>query len=269
MATRARPRPADRGQPRRRAAHPRDARGGAGDAASASRAPTAWRRGSRGCGSGRPTWCCSTCRSPTAVGLETLRALFAPGAGAAGADRAAIVADQELAVEAVSGGAGLPRQGARRLGRAWCARSATRASGGGPRRSCARRTRRWRRGCASGPPSWPGPTPSCASRSPIAARPRRPCAPASGCLQGIVDNAAAVIYIKDTEGRYLLVNRAFEELFRDPPRRRPRQDRRGDFPREQAEAARANDCRVLEANGPLQWEEVACRRRTANTPTWP
>src|SRR5439155_21574745 len=32
-------------------------------------------------------------------------------------------------------------------------------------------------------------------------------------LQGIVDNSGAVIYLKDTEGRYLLINRRFEELF--------------------------------------------------------
>ncbi len=30
-------------------------------------------------------------------------------------------------------------------------------------------------------------------------------------LQGILDHAQAIIYIKDSEGRYLLVNRAFEE----------------------------------------------------------
>ncbi|MCG6550803.1 MAG: response regulator [Candidatus Magnetominusculus sp. LBB02] len=32
-------------------------------------------------------------------------------------------------------------------------------------------------------------------------------------LQSIMDNAPAVIYLKDTEGRYLMVNRHFEELF--------------------------------------------------------
>jgi PAS domain S-box-containing protein len=32
-------------------------------------------------------------------------------------------------------------------------------------------------------------------------------------LRGILDNSAAVIYLKDLEGRYLLVNRHYEELF--------------------------------------------------------
>jgi PAS domain S-box-containing protein len=75
-------------------------------------------------------------------------------------------------------------------------------------------------------------------------------------LQGIVDNSGAVIYVKDTEGRYLLVNQRFEELFH-----LTRAEIRGKtdfalYPKERAEAFRANDQRVLEANGPLQWEEL-------------
>jgi PAS domain S-box-containing protein len=75
-------------------------------------------------------------------------------------------------------------------------------------------------------------------------------------LQGIVDNSGAVIYVKDTEGRYLLVNRRFEELFHVT-----RDEIRGKtdfaiYPPDRAQALRANDQRVLEANGPLQWEEM-------------
>ena len=33
-------------------------------------------------------------------------------------------------------------------------------------------------------------------------------------LQAIVDNSQAVLYVKDLDGRYLLVNRRFEEIFR-------------------------------------------------------
>src|SRR5206468_5553624 len=74
-------------------------------------------------------------------------------------------------------------------------------------------------------------------------------------LQGIVDNSGAVIYLKDTEGRYLLVNRRFEELFHVT-----QEEIRGKtdfalYPRDRAEVFRANDVRVLEANGALQWEE--------------
>ena len=32
-------------------------------------------------------------------------------------------------------------------------------------------------------------------------------------LQAILDNSTAMIYLKDREGRYMLVNRKFEELF--------------------------------------------------------
>src|SRR5690348_13218166 len=32
-------------------------------------------------------------------------------------------------------------------------------------------------------------------------------------LQGILDNSTAVIYLKDTQGRYLKINRQFEDLF--------------------------------------------------------
>src|SRR5262249_49084052 len=34
-----------------------------------------------------------------------------------------------------------------------------------------------------------------------------------GKLQQIIDNSAAIIFVKDAEGRYLLTNRAFDELY--------------------------------------------------------
>ncbi|HET6878574.1 MAG TPA: PAS domain S-box protein, partial [Pirellulales bacterium] len=76
-------------------------------------------------------------------------------------------------------------------------------------------------------------------------------------LQSILDNARAVIYVKNVDGQYVLVNRLFESLFHL---------RRGEvvgktdfdlFPKELAEAFRANDQRVLAAGSPLQFEEVA------------
>jgi PAS domain S-box-containing protein len=75
-------------------------------------------------------------------------------------------------------------------------------------------------------------------------------------LRAIVDSTTAVIYIKDADGRYLLVNRRFEELFH------VRQEHalgRGDhdiFPRHTADSVRANDLRVLRAGRPLEFEEV-------------
>jgi two-component system, sensor histidine kinase and response regulator len=76
-------------------------------------------------------------------------------------------------------------------------------------------------------------------------------------LQSILDNARAVIYVKNIDGHYVLVNRLFESLFHVS---------RGDavgksdldlFPAEMAESFRNNDQRVLAAGAPLQFEEVA------------
>jgi PAS domain S-box-containing protein len=75
-------------------------------------------------------------------------------------------------------------------------------------------------------------------------------------LQDIVDNTTAVIFVKDLELRYLLVNSEFER------RHRIQRDHiRGktDFdvhPPEIAEAVRANDRRVIEAGEPIQFEEA-------------
>lgn len=73
----------------------------------------------------------------------------------------------------------------------------------------------------------------------------------------IIDNCTAVIYLKDLAGRYLFVNRQYEDLFH-----RNRRDILGKtdfeiFPPEHAAAFRANDLKVLEAGKPLKLEEVA------------
>jgi two-component system cell cycle sensor histidine kinase/response regulator CckA len=75
-------------------------------------------------------------------------------------------------------------------------------------------------------------------------------------LQGIVDNSGAVIYVKDTEGRYLLVNRRFEDLFRVSRRDVLGKTDLDLHPPDRAEALRASDARVLESSGPQQWEET-------------
>jgi PAS domain S-box-containing protein len=72
-------------------------------------------------------------------------------------------------------------------------------------------------------------------------------------LQDIIDNTTAVIFVKDLELRYLLVNREFEQ------RHRVRLDEirgQSDFDihsREVAEAVRANDLQVIEAGEPSQF----------------
>jgi PAS domain S-box-containing protein len=75
-------------------------------------------------------------------------------------------------------------------------------------------------------------------------------------LQDIVDNTTAVIFVKDLELRYLLVNREFERLHqvqRDQIRGKT------DFelhPPVVAETVCANDRRVIKAGEPIQFEEA-------------
>jgi PAS domain S-box-containing protein len=82
-------------------------------------------------------------------------------------------------------------------------------------------------------------------------------------LQAIVDNTTALVFIKDLELRYVLVNREYERLFdigRDQIRGKT------DFdvhPQDVAETLRANDRQVIETGVPLQSEEVVPSRAGA------
>jgi len=76
-------------------------------------------------------------------------------------------------------------------------------------------------------------------------------------LQAILDHSPTLIFLKDIEGRYLLVNREFEHIFH-----LTRKDMVGKTDAElfspgQAAAFRANDLKVLQANASLQFEEQA------------
>jgi PAS domain S-box-containing protein len=76
-------------------------------------------------------------------------------------------------------------------------------------------------------------------------------------LQAIIDNSTAVIYVKDLAGRYMLVNRRFEDIFhlaRDVVLGRTDYDL---FAKEAADAFRAMDERVADADRPLTEEETA------------
>ncbi|MEK6323162.1 MAG: PAS domain S-box protein [Acidobacteriota bacterium] len=76
-------------------------------------------------------------------------------------------------------------------------------------------------------------------------------------LQAILDNSTAVIYLKDRHGRYILINRRFGTLFHVTDQEVMGKTDYDLFPREMADAFRANDLKVLEAGAPLEWEEVA------------
>ena len=76
-------------------------------------------------------------------------------------------------------------------------------------------------------------------------------------LQAILNNSPTLIFLKDTEGRYLLVNREFEKILH-----RTREDILGKtdaeiFPPVQATAFRFNDIKALHAKAPLQFEEIS------------
>ncbi|HZZ28100.1 MAG TPA: response regulator [Pirellulales bacterium] len=74
-------------------------------------------------------------------------------------------------------------------------------------------------------------------------------------LQAILDNTSNVVYMKDPLGRYVLVNRRFEQLFK-----KSRQEVLGKsdqelFPSNDANAYRENDQRVLATGLPVEVEE--------------
>jgi len=76
-------------------------------------------------------------------------------------------------------------------------------------------------------------------------------------LQSIVDASTAVVYVKDTEGRYVLINRRYEEIFHVTKEWIVGKTDYNIFPRSRAKAFRAFDRQVLAAGVPLQSEEVA------------
>lgn len=76
-------------------------------------------------------------------------------------------------------------------------------------------------------------------------------------MQSILDNSTAIIYIKNIEGRYLLVNHWFEKLFA-----LKREDIIGKtdheiFSKEFADEFRKNDQKVIETRTALHLEEIA------------
>jgi PAS domain S-box-containing protein len=76
-------------------------------------------------------------------------------------------------------------------------------------------------------------------------------------LLALIDNTSAVIYMRDLNGRYMVVNREYERLFH-----LRREDIVGLtdydlFPRDVADSFRTNDVWAASNGGPVQMEEVA------------
>ncbi|MGE0082947.1 MAG: PAS domain S-box protein [Desulfococcaceae bacterium] len=76
-------------------------------------------------------------------------------------------------------------------------------------------------------------------------------------LQGILDHTSALIYLKDTKGRYVLINRAYEKLFHLASEDIAEKTDYDLFPKNFADAFRGNDQIVTGAGKPMQLEEVA------------
>jgi PAS domain S-box-containing protein len=76
-------------------------------------------------------------------------------------------------------------------------------------------------------------------------------------LRDVADNTTAVIYVKDTDGRFLFTNRRFEQLFHLTTEQIVGHTNHEIFPRKIADAFRANDLQVLERNSTVEYEELA------------
>lgn len=76
-------------------------------------------------------------------------------------------------------------------------------------------------------------------------------------LQAILNNSPALIFLKDTAGVYLLVNREFEKTFHLTCEDIVGKTDAELFSAAQATEFRANDIKVIQADAPLQFEEVA------------
>ena len=75
-------------------------------------------------------------------------------------------------------------------------------------------------------------------------------------LQAILDNSTAMIHIKDVDGKYLLTNSHFDNLFHIAKEQITGKTDGDIFPQDKAAALRENDLKVLESCSPLSIEEV-------------
>jgi two-component system cell cycle sensor histidine kinase/response regulator CckA len=74
-------------------------------------------------------------------------------------------------------------------------------------------------------------------------------------LRAVFDNTPSAIFLKDPDGRYLLVNRAFEKLHDRPADQLVGRLDREVMPPDVAERLRADDLRVMESREPIELQE--------------
>ncbi len=75
-------------------------------------------------------------------------------------------------------------------------------------------------------------------------------------LQAILDHSTAMIHIKDVDGKYLLTNRHFDNLFHMTKEQITGKTDGDIFPQDSSAALRENDLKVLKSCSPLSIEEV-------------
>jgi PAS domain S-box-containing protein len=84
-------------------------------------------------------------------------------------------------------------------------------------------------------------------------------------LRAILNNSPNLIFLKDTEGRYLLVNKEFECALRLTQEEVRGKTDREIFPLEMAQSFEANDLQVLQKGMPLEFEEVSLQEDGPHT----
>jgi len=84
-------------------------------------------------------------------------------------------------------------------------------------------------------------------------------------LQSILDNSNAVIYVKDTDGRYLRINRRFEDLFGVSRTEVLGKTDYDLFPREMADRYHTHDQEVMRVAQSLEFEEIASQEDGLHT----
>jgi two-component system sensor histidine kinase/response regulator len=79
-------------------------------------------------------------------------------------------------------------------------------------------------------------------------------------LQGILDNSRAVVFVKDTSGHFLRINRGFEEIFGCDRSQVIGKTDHDLFPKDLADQFRINDLQAMQAARCLEFEETAPRQ---------